>query len=292
MKRRMFAWSGGSLCLALGVAFLIPSSRYSMLGYLRDEKFDEGRPKSYWIDALRDPRPEVREEAEACLAHMGPQAADAVPALTALLHDEKAEVRWKAAFALYKIRAESGAAVQPLCDGLKDSHPAVRLYCSMCLSGVGPEAYSAIPALIEAVKDRSNAIHLFPSNINTRQLAIVALGHIGPGAQEAVPFLIESLADEDPIVREVAIKALGNIRSRDSIPSLLAILEDESSPRRLDAAGALGGIGSEASAALPTLRKMMKSPNWQVSRAASVAARQIDPTVDTSSVAKRAAGVP
>ena len=286
MKRRMLAWSGGSISLALGIAFLIPSSRYSMLGYLRDEKFDEGRPKSYWIDALRDPNPEVRQAAETCLAHMGPQAADAVPALTALLQDEKAEVRAKAAFALYKIRVQSGSAVRPLCDGLKDSHPAVRLYCSMCLSGVGPQAYSAIPDLIEAVKDRSNAIHLFPSGINTRQLAVIALGHIGPGAQEAVPFLIESLADEDPIVREVAIKALGSIRSRDSIPSLLVILQDEAHPRRLDAAAALGGIGADANAALPTLRKMMKSANAQVRVAASTAARQIDSTIATRSAAK------
>ena len=44
MKRRILTWSSGSIALALGVAFLIPSSRYSMLGYLRGESFDSGRP--------------------------------------------------------------------------------------------------------------------------------------------------------------------------------------------------------------------------------------------------------
>ena len=87
-------------------------------------------------------------------------------------------------------------------------------------------------------------------------------------------------------MREVAIKAMGDIRSRDCIPSLLVILRDDSSPRRLDAANALGAIGRDANAALPTLLKMMKSSSAEVRRTASAAARQIDSGIDTSSAAK------
>src|SRR5438270_232165 len=79
IKRRVLTWSGGSIFLALGVAYLIPSSRYSMLGYLRGESFDSGRPQSYWVNALRDADPEVRQEGATCLARLGPQAADAIP---------------------------------------------------------------------------------------------------------------------------------------------------------------------------------------------------------------------
>jgi HEAT repeat protein len=286
MKRRVLIWSGGSIALALGVAFLIPSSRYSMLGYLRGESFDSGRPQSYWVNALWDADPEVRQEGATCLARLGPQAADAIPALMDLLKDERPEVRTKAAFALFKIHVKASSAVPSLCDGLKDSSPGVRLYCSMCLAGMGPEAQAALPDLIEAVKDKKNGVHLFPSPVNTRQLAVVALGHMGPCAREAVPFLLALLVDEDHIVREVAIRALGQIRSPDSIPALMIILEDEKHPLRLDAAAALGGIGSEAQEAVPTLCRMLKHRSPFVRRAAETAVRQIDPSVDLGSRGK------
>jgi HEAT repeat protein len=114
----------------------------------------------------------------------------------------------------------------------------------------------------------------------------VALGHVGPCAREAVPFLLELLADEDHIVREVAIRALGQIRSPDSIPALMLILQDEKHTLRLEAASALGGIGSEAREAVPTLRQMMTHRSPLVRRAAETAVRQIDPSVDVGSHAK------
>jgi len=93
--------------VALGI-FLDPSR--VALGYLRGEKFYQGRPTGYWrkalltgdtttlasedavpvlIESLNDRNPQVRGRAAAALGEIGPSAKESVPALLAMLQDSK-----------------------------------------------------------------------------------------------------------------------------------------------------------------------------------------------------------
>src|SRR5258708_25797814 len=69
-----------------------------------------GKTLRYWLDEVHNPAVLAREEAIEVLAHIGPPAREAVPALNALLKDPYQTVRRKAAIALWKIdRRERGA---------------------------------------------------------------------------------------------------------------------------------------------------------------------------------------
>jgi len=281
MKKRVLEWTGSSMTFILAVVLVIPFSRYFLFGIISNERFDDGRPKRYWIDALKHADPEVRAQGAASLARMGSDAADAAPALIEALDDEAVAVRAHATFALFKLRVPIPEAVPKLIAGLQGENPIIRFYSSMCLSRIGPEAEPALPALMEAVKDKQNGIRLFPSDINTRQLSTVALGYIGPRAQPAVPLLIQMLRDDDFVQRIAAVHALGRIRSSDSVASLLTILQDESNPLRLEATMSLGRMGQGAEAAIPVLCKMMNDKNDVIRHEATTAVRQIDPRVAT-----------
>jgi HEAT repeat protein len=277
MKRRILKWSAASLCLAIVVVFVIPASRYFLIGLAKNEPFENGRPKSYWISALKDEQPDLREEAAICLARMGPDAADAIPDLTHMLDDDIPIIRARAAFALFKSRESIAPAASKLVVGLKDEDNLVRFYSAMCLSRMGPACRDNIPEMIEAVKDKKNAVHLFQSNTNTRQLVTVALGGIGSRVESVVRFLIDLLEDEDPLVRLVAVQALGKIGSADAIPPMLAILKNRSNPMRAEVVIALGVMGGEAGSALPILRNMRNDKDEDVRREVATALQRIDP---------------
>lgn len=74
------------------------------------------------------------------------------------------------------------------------------------------------------------------------------------GGEDAERLLIERLNDEDEPTRCAAALALGQLRSEDAIPHLLAALRDESGWMRDSAADALSMIGD---AALPGLVEAM-----------------------------------
>jgi HEAT repeat protein len=241
------------------------------------EPFEEGRPKSYWIGALRDNDPEVREQAAICLARMEDSGADAIPELTAALDDEIPTIRWRAAFALFKSRRPITAAIPKLVAGLKDPDNMVRFYSSMCLSRSGQECSQAIPELVDAVKDKQNAVRLFQSGTNARQLAVVAIGCVGPRAEPAVGFLISLLDDEDPVVRTVAVQALGKIRCADAVRPFLVILKNKQNPLRNEVVLALGSMGPKAESAVPALRQLVDDNDEDLRRSASTSLRQIDP---------------
>src|SRR5262249_42256493 len=156
MRKRLLKWCGALLLAGVAIALLFPQSRYGLIGLMRDERFEEGCPTSYWIHALKDPDPEVRMQAATCLARIGPGAAEAAPALVLALDDEVALMRAKAAFALFKMGARNKDALPKLIVLLKDDNPLTRLNASMALLKFGPEGSAAVTALIEAVRDQKN----------------------------------------------------------------------------------------------------------------------------------------
>ncbi len=92
-RKRFFLAVGVVLLLAVGLLFLIPTTRLTIVGYLRGEPFHKGRPVGFWIHELQseDRGNRVSERAAIVLGEMGPQAMAALPALTAALEDNEQE---------------------------------------------------------------------------------------------------------------------------------------------------------------------------------------------------------
>jgi HEAT repeat protein len=69
------------------------------------------------------------------------------------------------------------------------------------------------------------------------------------------PVLVQALKDSSPKVRERAVQTLERIQAVDTVPLLLAMLEDPNSDVQVRAAYAIGGMGTAAKAAEPELKK-------------------------------------
>lgn len=80
------------------------------------------------------------------------------------------------------------------------------------------------------------------------------LNACGPPARP--DYWMKKLTDEDPGLRAMAARALGEIRDRGAIPALIGALRDRSPEVRIAAAQALGRFGPDASLAVPALKQL------------------------------------
>jgi len=71
------------------------------------------------------------------------------------------------------------------------------------------------------------------------------------------PVLVQALRDSSPKVRERVLQTLGKIQAADTVPLLVAMLEDPVSDVREHAAYAIGNMGIAAKGAEAELRKAM-----------------------------------
>jgi hypothetical protein len=211
MHKRLYVWAGAVALIALGVPFVVPSSRCILLGMARREPFEYNRPLSYWTGALKDPDPEKRREAAFTLGRIGHEAGPAVPALAEALKDDSPRVRFNAAFALFKIGPAARDAVPALIVALKDDESLVRMDAALALSSIGPDARSAVPALLEAMQQENNQRVMAPFPVSIRGQAVIALGKIGPDARDALPALHEALKDQDELTRDAVEQAMASI---------------------------------------------------------------------------------
>jgi len=181
---------------------------------------------------LEDPSPIVRAHAVRSLGEIGAAAKPAVPALAKLISDSDETVRQRVIVALRRIRPDPKIAVPLFVKLMEDPDPAVRIRALRALSSTGKEA---VPFLIEVLKDKKTAYW-----------AALALNQIGPDAQEAVPALTELLGDKRPEVRREAILTLAEIGkpAAPAVGELVKAMDDELD--RMPAVYALGRIGVPA----------------------------------------------
>lgn len=94
--------------------------------------------------------------------------------------------------------------------------------------------------------------------------------------KELIPALIDTLGDPDADVRKNVVHALGHL-GQSAVTPLLDILKDKdkSKEARANAAYALGKIGPQARAALPTLAKALKDHDRELRRRAAFAIAHI-----------------
>ena len=152
------------------------------------------------IKKLKSSDPDTRRAAAKELGELGPDAADAVPALAALQDSDKF-VRRFAAQSLAKMGDAAKPAREPLAAILKN--PAeVREVQEAAAQALANAGKPAVSALADAVKNND-----LPPSVRTR--AADSLGQIGKDAVDAVPAL--TLALKAQTVRLNAATALGKI---------------------------------------------------------------------------------
>jgi len=173
------------------------------------------------IDALD--YEEIDEKVAGILARIGPEAKDAVPALTKLLDRDDADARTEALIALAAMGPAAKSAVPEMEDALDDPDMNVRYAAAFALGSVGPDAKGAKAAL----QKRLDGADEFLATISAW-----ALAQIDPGCQvtspKSVPLLIGALDSPSPRVRQGAAEALGCLgpMAADAADELEALTDD------------------------------------------------------------------
>jgi HEAT repeat protein len=240
------------------------------------------------VPLLQDPRAAVRKTAAEILGRIGPEAKEAVPALTRALTDTDRGVRLQATTALGQIDPGNAAVrAAELIAALKDKDPEVRGTAAESLGQLSPAPAGVVDALTAALRDDSfqvrlaavyalgklgpagvpalqGAVQHTDTHIRTTALSRLGdLGDLGDAARPALPTLREALRDADLEVRVAAGEALTKLDPTTPLDDLVAELTkalggaDES--QRKQAAEALGRLGPAAKSAVPLLVKLLKS---------------------------------
>lgn len=145
-----------------------------------------------------------KDRGEAALSALGAIGPRSIPILISALESSDWQIRWKAALVLSDTHADPEVLVPVFVKLLKDKDGVVRQAAAAGLRKPGSAAHKAVPALIEALKD--------PAGYARRE-AIDSLGWIGGEAQAAVPFLTRMLQEEtDGYMRGCIQRALKEIK--------------------------------------------------------------------------------
>lgn len=123
------------------------------------------------IGQLHHERADRRVIAASSLGNLGPDAHEAVSALTEATEDDEGSVRLAAAYALWQIDRSQQVALDVLRKCLTDDDEEIRLVGANLLGLIGQPATSAVPALTELLRDRSPEV---------RRAAEDALAEIDP----------------------------------------------------------------------------------------------------------------
>jgi HEAT repeat protein len=184
----------------------------------------------------------ARRRGDAALAgHAGDE-----PAARALLADPDPEVRATALAALARMARATAA---DAASALADLDPLVRRRACELGTGLADAEFGRL------LDDRDDMVV---------EAACFAIGETRD--ERAVPALVRiATTHEDPLCRESAVAALGAIGDPDSLPALLAALNDRAQIRRR-AVIALAAIESAESDA--AIRGCLSDRDWQVRQAA------------------------
>jgi HEAT repeat protein len=195
------------------------------------------------LSVLNDPAPIVRATAAAAILSL--PAEESAASLIPLLGDKDEFVRQQVAYALGQTR--SHAAVAPLIERLSDKKESVRGAAAVALGQIG-----------DATVVISLAAILNPQ------------AGLTPAKKKQ-----KSKGERNPFVLRAAAHSLGQIGSREALPALIVVLQDEKAEAdvRREAAFALGAIGDLS--AIPVLQSALMARDPYLSSAAHEAIRKI-----------------
>jgi len=156
------------------------------------------------LDAYGRGGPETKARILNVLRAIGPDAAVAVPLLTAILDDPSEPNRDEALATLASIGPAAAPAVPRLIAMAANDDAPTRAWCLEAFRAIGPAAATAVPLILDVLLGRAP----FEADSFLVPLAADALGEIG--AIEALPALVQVLGEADrPGVACSALVALG-----------------------------------------------------------------------------------
>ncbi len=145
------------------------------------------------------------------------------------LTNEDVKIRKQAINSLEGIQDES--AIDTLITAATDENTQVRFKAAEILGTLGT---AAVDKLIEQFQKEEG---------QNKRYIVYALKQTKD--KKVIPYLVEATTDEDPIVRKVAIRGLGELVANDNIDDIATGLEDEDWGVRLAAVHALGDLEIE-----------------------------------------------
>jgi HEAT repeat protein len=218
-----------------------------------------------FADLLSDPVAEVGLGGGGALIRLGTTAVDT---LRERLSDPA--LRGRVLEILGAIGPAAKPAVDDIIKSLADADPAVRGDAAVAIAAIGPGAAAAVPSLVKMLGDEAAPAARYP--------AAFALGRIGPAAKPAVEQLRALAVSSDEVLSTVALWASLKITPEDSslfdqaIPAFRKAVRAEREIVRLEAAVALGEIGTAAASAIPILELVSEEDSSKLVRAAAAAA--------------------
>jgi HEAT repeat protein len=102
----------------------------------KEPLLSHGQPVSYWLEALKDPKPQNRKKAVTALGHVGAADAEAIPAVISAVKDPDATVRAEAVLALLNLGPAAKEAVPTLEEARNDRDAKVREYAAKALERI------------------------------------------------------------------------------------------------------------------------------------------------------------
>lgn len=251
------------------------------------------------LDQLKSPNPDVRRLALLTLGGMGASAQGAVPAMLVLLDDEDSGVRSTVADALQDLGPLSAAALPILEQKVRstnDFHALENAYDA--LAALGP---IALPVMLDAMKEPlraqaavrkferlgADAAPAIPAIFgllksskfsNFYELTLVSIG------PESLAYSRRALSDSGSVRTALVVIAAFAEKASEAVPDVVAILDDEKSPDRAEAAVALGAIArfKPSDAVLPSLHRAAESAPVAVRAASLHSLRFVDPSSPAS----------
>ncbi len=220
-------------------------------------------------EALDDADEETVRDVLDALAGMG---AAMVPQLTRALRFEP--LRPRIAFLLGEMGPEAEPAIEALIELIDGPCRRTQHEALIALGKIGPAAEAAVPALTEALRHTDGPC---------RYGAVYALGRIGPEAEPAKPILLETTESSDATLALLSAWALAQIApecpqcAEKNVPLLIDALEHPDPRHRVEAAAALGAMGSLAESAVPALQEAAEDIDIGVRTAATAAVEAIEP---------------
>lgn len=183
------------------------------------------------VTLLQDPSPDVRRTAALSLGKIAHSAG--TTALVEALSDPDSDVREYSAWALGQIGEDvNDAAAISLAGALGDERDSVKQAAALALGKIGPR-----PPVV-AILAQALAV----GETNSRRAVVEAFNQLE--AKGAFPALRQALTDPDPVVRQGAVAALGELGDRRALPDFRERLLFDASPGvRAEAAYRLGKLG-------------------------------------------------
>ena len=261
-----------ALILFLAVTFTLtivmwwPASRWVAFGLLRNQRFHEWKPTSYWIDMLEDKS--VRERAFEVLRHIGAPAGQDLlcelgqhyareggetkpPIITERLmdfvgvkrHERPTNFNEPLMEAIRRIGQQAGPVYV---QAATDKSPSLRRAAMEALGLIGRKFPNSITALRQGLNDE---------DCDVQRAAIMSIGKIGRKGKAAVPDLIETLPHLPQENVDFALTALVSMGrgGRAAVPLFVPMLDDSDLERRVGAAFCLAKIGGLTPETLPRI---------------------------------------